>query len=188
MFSHALVADLGTIGELIDIAAVFERLEGARPERPFTSKTTVKAAESKIRARPSPALCDMLATSSDRPVVIGDPSALEGVISTLWPRLLPGMRREMRFRLSFGPEESGIAKIHIVGVPRVTVTRWPAARVIDLKQGLEIPKTAAGRFLSGEFKGDLSAFLAKLSIDCRSFETLDFASRALEISKVEVGV
>ena len=185
VFSHALVADLGAIGELIDIAAVFERLKGARPEAPFTSKTTVKASESNIRARPSPALCDMLATSSDRPVVIGDPLALEGVISALWPRLLPGMRREMRFRLSLGPEESDIAKVHIVAVPPVTVTRWPVARVIDLKHGPELPKTAAGRFLSSEFKGDLSAFLAELSIDCRTFETLGLASRALEISKAE---
>ena len=91
----------------------------------------------------------------------------------------------MRFRLSFGPEESDIAKVHIVAVPRVTVTRWPAARVIDLEHGPEMPNSAAGRFLSGDFKGDLSAFLAELSIDCRSFETLRLASRALEISKAE---
>ena len=185
VFSHALVADLGAIGELVNIAAVFERLEGARPEAPFTSRMTIKASESNIRARPSPELCNMLATSSDFPVVIGDPLALEGVISALWPRLLPGMRREMRFRLSCGPEESDIAKVHIVAVPRVTVTRWPVARVIDLTHGPEMPKTAAGRFLSGEFKGDLSAFLAELSIDCGTFETLDFASRALELSKIE---
>ena len=185
VFSHALVADLEAIGELIDIAAVFERLVGARPETPFTSKTTVKASESNIRARPSPELCDMLATSLDRPVVIGDPLELEGVISALWPRLLPGMRRKMRFRLSFGPEESDISKVHIVAVPQVTVTRWPVVRVIDLKRGPGIPKTASGRFLSGEFKGDLSAFLAELSIDCRTFETLDLASRALEISRIE---
>ena len=156
VFSHALVTDLEAIGDLVNIAAVFERLEGARPEAPFTSKTTVKVSERKITARPSPTLCDMLSTGSDRPVVIGDPLALEEVISALWPRLLPGMRREIRFRLSFGPEENDIAKIHIVAVPRVTVTRWPVARVIDLKQGPGIPKTAAGRFLSGEFKGDLS--------------------------------
>ena len=185
VFSHALVADLEAIGKLTDITAVFERLKGTRPEAPFTSRTTVKVSESKIRARPSPALCDMLATSSDHPVVIGDPLALEEVISTLWPRLLPGLRREMRFRLSFEPEESDIAKAHIVAVPRVTVTRWPAARVIDLEHGPEMPKTAAGRFLSGDFKGDLSAFLAELSIDCRSFETLGLVSRTLELSKAE---
>ena len=127
VFSHSLVADLGAIGELIDIAAVFERLEEARPEAPFTSQTTVKTSESNTRTRPSPELCDMLATSSDHPVVIGDPLALEVVVSALWPRLLPGMRRELRFRLSFGPEESDIAKVHIVAVPRVTVTRWPVA-------------------------------------------------------------
>ena len=96
------------------------------------------------------------------------------------------MRREMRFRLSFGPEEGDIAKIHIVAVPWVTVTRWPIARVVDLKHESEMPRTAAGRFLSGEFKGDLNAFLAELSIDCGTFETLDLASRALEISKVEL--
>ena len=185
VFSHALVADLEAIGELVDIAAVFERLKGTRPEAPFASKTTVKVSESKIRARPSPALCDMLMTSSDCPVVIGDPLALEGIISALWPRLLPGLRRELRFRLSFEPEESDIAKVHIVAVPRVTVTRWPAARVIDLGHGPEMPKTAAGRFLSGDFKGDLSAFLAELSIDCRSFETLGLAAHALEISNAE---
>ena len=184
VFSHALVTDLGAIGELVDIAAVFKRLEGVRPEALFTSKTMVKASESEIRARPSPALCDMLSTDSDRPVVIGDPLALEEVISALWPRLLPGMRREMRFRLSFGPEENDIANFHIVAVPRVTVTRWPVARVIDLKQGPEIPKTAAGRFLSGEFKGDLSAFLDELSTNCETFETLGLASRALELSSV----
>ena len=185
VFSHALVADLGAIGDLTDIAAVFERLEGTRPEAPFTSKTTVKASETSIRARPWPELCDLLATSSDRPAVIGDPLALEGVIIDLWPRLLPSLRREMRFRLSFGPEESDIAKVHIVAVPQVTVTRWPVARVIDLKSGPERPKTAGGRFLSGEFKGDLSAFLAELSIDCVTFEALDLAARALELSKVE---
>ena len=185
VFSHALVADLGAIGDLADIAAVFERLEGSRPEAPSTSKTTVKASETNIRARPSPELCDMLATSADRPVVIGDALALEGVIIALWPRLLPGLRREMRFRLSFGPEESDIAKVHIVAVPQVTVTRWPVVRVIDLKSGPAMPKTAAGRFLSGEFNGDLSAFLAELSIDCRTFEALDLAARALELSKVE---
>ena len=185
VFSHALVADLEAIGKLIDIATVFKRLKGTRPEAPFTSKTTVKVSESKIRARPSPALCDMLATSPDHPVVIGDPLALEGVISVLWPRLLPGLRREMRFRLSFEPEESDIAKVHIVAVPRVAVTRWPAARVIDLEHGPETPNTAAGRFLSGDFKEDLSAFLAELSIDCSSFETLGLASHALEISQVE---
>ena len=185
VFSHALVADVGAIGDLTDIAAVFERLEGTRPEAPFTSKTTVKASETNIRARPSPELCDMLATSSDRPAVIGDPLALEGVIIDLWPRLLPSLRREMRFRLSFGPEESDIAKVHIVAVPQVTVTRWPVVRVIDFKSGPERPKTAGGRFLSGEFKGDLSAFLAELSIDCDTFEALDLAARALELSKVE---
>ena len=127
----------------------------------------------------------MLATSSDCPVVIGDPLALEGLVSDLWPRLLPGMRRGFRFRLRFGPEESGIASVHIVAVPPVTVTRWPIARVIDLAPAPKIPRTAAGRFLIGEFKGDLCAFLAELSIDCNSFETLGLAARAFEISKPE---
>lgn len=187
VFSHALVADLGAIGELVDIATVFERLKGFRPDAPITLKTTVKASESKARALPSPALCDMLATSSDLPVVIEDPLALEGVISALWPRLLPGMRCEMRFRLSFGPEESDLAKVHIVAVPRVTLTRWPSTRVVELKHGPELSRTAAGRFLSSESKEDLYAFFAELSIDCRTFETFGFASRALEISKDEAG-
>ena len=185
VFSHALVADLGTIGELVDIATVFERLKGSRPETPITLKTTVKASESKIRALPSPALCDMLTTSSDLPVVIEDPLALEGVISTLWPRLLPGMRREMRFRLSFGPEESDLTKVHIVAVPSVTVTRWPITRLVELKHGPELPRTAAGRFLSSESKADLCAFFAEMSIDCITFKTFRLASRALEILKDE---
>ncbi len=49
VFSHALVADLGAIGELVDIATVFERLRESRPETPITLKTTVKASESKTR-------------------------------------------------------------------------------------------------------------------------------------------
>ena len=63
VFSHALVADLGAIGELVDIAPVFECLNGSRPEVPITSKTVVNASESKTRVLPSPALCDMLASS-----------------------------------------------------------------------------------------------------------------------------
>ena len=185
VFSHALVADLGAIGELVDIATVFERLKGLRPEEPTTSETTINASESKTRALPSPALCDMLATSLDFPIVIEDPLALEGVISTLWPRLLPGMRREMRFRLSFGPEESHLSKVHIVAVPPITVTRWPSTRVIELEHGLELPRTAAGRFLRSESKEDLCAFFAEMSIDCRTFETFRLASRVLEISKDE---
>ena len=185
VFSHALVADIDAIGELIDITAVFERLRGARPEAPLASRTTIKVSTGNTRPRPSPAICDMLGACPDRPVVIEDPLALEGVISALWPRLLPALRRAMRFRLSFGPEESDIAKVHIVAVPPVTVTRWPVARLIDLERGPEIPKTAAGRFLTGNIKGDLSAFLADLSIDCRTFESLDLASRALEFTLVE---
>ena len=185
VFSHALVADLGAIGELVDIATVFERLKESRPEAPITSKTTINASESKTKALPSPALCDMLVTSSDLPVVIENPLALEDVISTLWPRLLPGIRREMRFRLSFGPEESHLAKVHIVAVPPITVTRWPSTRVIELKHGPELPRTAAGRFLSSESKKDLCAFFAEMSIDCRTFETFRLASRVFEISKDE---
>ena len=186
VFSHALVADLEAIGELVDIATVFERLRGSRPEAPITSKTTiVKTSEGKTRAVPSPELCDMLVTSSDFPAVIEDPLALEGVISALWPRLLPGMRREMRFRLSFWPEENDLAKVHIVAVPPVTITRWPSTRLVEPKHGLELPRTAAGRFLSSESKADLCAFFAELSIDCRTFETFRFASRALEILKDE---
>ena len=185
VFSHALVADLGAIGELVDIATVFERLRGSRPEAPITSKMTVKASESKTKAVPSPALCDMLVTSSDFPAVIEDPLALEGVISALWPRLLPGMRREMRFRLSFWPEENDLAKVHIVAVPPVTVTRWPSKRLVEPKHGSELPRTAAGRFLSSESKADLCTFFAELSIDCRTFETFRFASRAFEILKDE---
>ena len=185
VFSHALVADLGAIGELADIATVFERLNGYRPEEPITSKTVVTASESKTRVLPSPALCDMLATRSDCPVVIGDPLALEEVISILWPRLLPGMRRELRFRLSFGPEESDLGNIHIVAVPPVTVTRWPDTRVLEFRHGPELPKTAASRFLRNQSRGELRTFLAGLSIDCRTFETLDLAARAFEISIAE---
>ena len=99
--------------------------------------------------------------------------------------IVAGMRREMRFRLSFGPEESHLAKVHIVAVPPITVTRWPSTRVIELKHGPELPRTAAGRFLSSESKEDLCAFFTELSIDCRTFETFLLASRVLEISKDE---
>ncbi|MYB26245.1 MAG: hypothetical protein F4X32_01930 [Candidatus Dadabacteria bacterium] len=185
VFSHALVADLGAIGELVDIATVFERLRGSRPEEPLTSRMTVKASDGKTRPLPSPELCDMLATSSDFPAVIEDPLALEGVISALWPRLLPGMRREIRFRLSFWPEESDLAKVHIVAVPTVTVTRWPSARLVEPKHGSELPRTAAGRFLRSESRADLCAFFAELSIDRSTFKTFCLASRALEILKDE---
>ena len=125
----------------------------------------------------------MLVTSSDFPVVIENPLALEGVISALWPRLLPGMRREMRFRLSFWPEETDLAKVHIVAVPSVTVTRWPSMLLVKLKHGPEVPRTTAGRFLSSESKEDLCTFFTEMSIDCKTFETFRLASRTLEILK-----
>lgn len=185
VFSHALVADLGMIGELFDIAAVFALLKAARPQVPCASILMVDASDWQVRARPSPVLCDMLAIDSDFPVVIGDPLALEGVVGALWPRLFPALRRKIRFRLSFGPEESGIANIHIVAVPRVTVTRWPSARVLDLNHGPKMAESPAGRFLSGEPEGDLGAFIKELSIECSSFTTLRLASHALEISRAE---
>ena len=117
VFSHALVADLNEIGELIDIAAVFALLKRVRPQVLVISKTTIRASEFKDRPGPSPSLCDTLATSSDHPVVIGNPLALEGIVSALWPRLLPAMRRELWFRLSFGPEESDIGKRPCRGRP-----------------------------------------------------------------------
>ena len=187
VFSHALIADKVAIGEMQNIAAVFQQLKRTRPEAPFASKTLIDTSEKTVERPPPPTVCDMLTISSDCPVVIANPLALEGLISALWPRLLPSIRRELQFRLSFGPEESGIAKLHIVAVPTVTLSRWPVGRVAEPTNELQSPQTAAGAFLCGQFRGDLDAFLGELSIDCKTFETLGLAARALELIRSERG-
>ena len=155
------------------------------PQHP--SQRRLRSAPLKYRRRHSPrrhsAIC--LSTPSDIPAVIIDPSALQGVISVLWPRLLPELRREFRFRLSFGPEEADISRMHIVAVPSITATGWPQTRVVDLSSSTKTAKTAAGRFLVGQLNGDVPGFLAGLSIKCTSFQRLELCCRVLEMSGVE---
>lgn len=110
---------------------------------------------------------------------------MQDIISVLWPRLLPDLRREFRFRLSFGPEEADISRVHIVAVPSITATAWPQARVVDLSYSTETAKTAAGRFLAGQLNGDVPGFLTALSIKCTSFQRLELCCHALEMSRVE---
>lgn len=185
VFSHALVCDLDVVQDLCDVAAVFDSLKAARPPVLFATKTTIGLSTMQTKTQPSPDLCDLLSTPSDIPAVIIDPSALQDIISALWPRLLPDLRREFRFRLSFGPEEADISRLHIVAVPSIIETAWPQARVVDLSYSTETAKTAAGRFLAGQLNGDVSGFLAALSIKCTSFQRLDLCCSAFEMSQVE---
>ena len=185
VFSHALVCDLDVVQDLCDVAAVFDSLKAARPSVLFATKTTIDPSTMQTRTQPSPALCDLLSPPSDIPAVIIGPSALQDVINALWPRLLPDLRRELRFRLSFGPEEADISRLHIVAVPSIIATAWPQARVVDLSYSTETAKTAAGRFLTGQLNGDVPGFLAALSIKCTSFQRLELCCSALEMSDVE---
>ena len=185
VFTHALVCDLDVVQGICDVATVFDSLKATRPPTPFATKTAVSASTMQARSQLSPVLCDLLSAPSDIPAVIIGPSALQGVISVLWPRLLPELRREFRFRLSFGPEEADISRVHIVAVPSVTATGWPQARVVDPSYSTETAKTAAGRFLAGHLNSDVPHFIAALSIKCTSFQRLELCCRAFEMSQVE---
>ena len=185
VFSHALVTELDGAEGLIDITTVFRSLKATRPLTPSAKRTVLTVTGNQPTPSPSARFCDLLATPSDNPVVVVGPSALEEVIGHLWPRLLPGMRSALRFRLSFGPEEADVFNVHIVAVPSITATRWPESRVVDLGRPPKMASTAAGRFLTGELNGGLHEFLADLSIRCTSFQTLELCCRALEMSYVE---
>lgn len=183
VFSHAFVIDAHAVASLNHIAPLFRQLKANRPDVLSAGRTTVDTTHPQPAEGPAPQLCDMLITPSGGPVVIGNPSALEPAIASLWPRLLPSLRRHFRFRLSFGPEEPNVARVHVVAVPAQTVTRWPPDRVLDLESRLQTPNTPAGRFLHRDSDRELVSFLDDLAIVCDNFETLSLASRALELSK-----
>ena len=185
VFSHALVTELDVAEGLSDVTTVFRLLKATRPLAPSAKRTALTVSGNQPTPSPSARLCDLLATSSNSPVVIVGPSALEEVIGRLWPRLLPAMRSALRFRLSFEPEEADVFNVNIVAVPSITATRWPASRVVDIGHPSEIASTATGRFITGELNGGLPEFLADLSIHCTSFQTLELCCRALEMSHVE---
>ena len=183
VFSHALVAEAESISSLPDVVSVFDRLKAIRPVSFNPSKTVITLTNNRPTSYPSSELCDLLTTLSDGPAIIVGPSILEESIVALWPRLLPSMRSELRFRMSFGPEEADISRMHIVAVPTITATRWPEGRVAAaLGADQQEAHTAGGRFLTGKFERDLPKFLAGLSIECTSFKKLDLCCRALELS------
>ena len=187
VFSHALVADATVVNSLTDIACVFGALKAERPITCKPSAITIDVSNDPQREYPPAELCDLLSTSSDSPVVVVGPSALENIIITLWPQLLPSMRSELRFRMSFGPEETDVSSIHIVAVPRIAATRWPEDSIVEGGAGGHEAHTAGGRFLTGQLVGNLSRFLSELAITCMSFRTLDLCCRALELSNAERG-
>ena len=185
VFSHAFVIDADDVVRLNHIAPLFRRLKTNRPDVLAAGRTTIETTDSCPTKPPAPQLCDLLASPSGGPVVIGNPLALEPAIASLWPRLLPSLRRHFRFRLSFGPEEPDVARLHIAAVPGQTVTRWPPDCVLDLESRLQTPNTSAGRHLHRDSDLELVSFLDNLAIVCDTFEDFSLASRALEISQLE---
>ena len=185
VFSHALIFDADAVASLNHIAPLFRRLKTNRPNIVTANRTTVETADPCPAKSPAPQLCDLLVSPPSGPVVIADPLALEPAIASLWPRLLPSLRRHFRFRLSFGPEELNAARLHVAAVPGQTVTRWPPDRVLDLESRLETPNTPAGRYLHGDSEPELVSFLDDLAIVCDTFEDLSLASRALQLFRLK---
>ena len=185
VFSHAFVFDADAVTSLNHIAPLFRRLKTNRPNILTASRTTVETTDPCPVMPPAPQLCDLLVSPPGGPVVIADPLALESVIASLWPRLLPSLRRHLRFRLSFSPEEPNAAELHVVAVPPQTVTRWPSDRVLDLESCIQTPSTPAGRYLHGDSDSELVSFLDDLANVCDTFEDLSLASRALQLLRLK---
>lgn len=181
VFSHALVIDGKAIGELNDLRSVFQLLCHQRTERQIAASRVVEVGSVSYAPPPGP-ICDMITTRVESAVVASDPAWFEDLCARIWSRLLPTMRADFKFGMSFDPEEAARQGLHFALVPQSTLPRWPAERRADGIRDDAPARTAAGQYLADADNGRLARFVEDLEIETVRLASFGRLGRAYELS------
>ena len=182
VFSHAIVVAKDDIEAFADLRAIFGHLQKARSS-PLLAERRMISATGRVEEPPPGPFSDMVTVPSKFPAITVDDARFENLIIRLWAKLPPAMRSELRFGLSFGPDEAQSQGLQIALVPASLEMLWPLERRIDATYDQSPARTAAGRYLSSGSSGKLEAHIEDLNIHSISLSKIALLGRSCEIAE-----
>lgn len=180
VFSHALVIDKSAARDINNLRPVVDVLLSERQPQLAASQKTIHT-NGEEPPPPPGKFCDMLAARPATVIVLTDGARYEDMIIRTWARLLPSMRADLRFGMSFEPEESRQQGLHIALVPSISLVRWPVERRADTVADTDPAQTAAGRYLARADEGRLDAFVSALEMQRVSLTDFALIGRASDV-------
>ena len=187
VFSHALLAPRDGIAETKDLEPLLRLLASSDRQRPDAK--TLHVACSEVRVPPANDLIDTaeaLGGNGRLPAVRLGHIGFDDLVIALWAHLLPGIRREFAFRLSFDPRDLiEEPKPTLVCTPPGMAGRWSGYQVIRSAKCRE-PSSLAAAILTGHGKADpVIEFMHEMGVKPASFSELRLVEQAyrLDISE-----
>lgn len=181
VFSHAFVFDKKSIEQLDDIQSLFRLLHHKRPSM-FDPLQRTAEAKPKLETLPSGLVCDKLTRSPFSTIVTTNSENYEDIVARVWSSLLPSMRPNFRFKLSFDPAEAERENLNIALVPLTILPRWPQDRRIDEFDNQAPASTLAGKSLAAADNGQLFTFVESLDIEEIELAMYGLLGSACELS------
>lgn len=186
VLAHAVLIPLEKAGTCSDLRPLFKNLiaEGNRPSE-LPEIAEVEEYGPPPLSSELEGVVSALVSPGKGPVVRFGHLGFEELISALWVRLWPEMRKSFSFRLSFGPNDIVETPApNLVCTPRSLVARWRHVRISE--QYLGAPQSAAADALLNDGAGrPLLAFGNSIGVTPSSFEELSLLERAYRFSELK---
>lgn len=176
--SHALIAPLDSIVAVADLRPMFDHLI-AEPAAPASLPPLTIVCDGLVPAAPElSAAAAALVTRGTGPVIRVGHHDFEPLITSLWARLWPAIRRGFAFRLSFGPGDLVESpQPALICTPASLVARWQGYRLLD--RSANSATSLASVMLSGDGGGEpLRSFADSIGAELSSFAELPLLERA----------
>ncbi len=190
MFSHALIVPLNEITRISDLRPLLEILTVDDRSRPTAETIDLPRIERHLPGScdlPEP--CDLLdaaealVSAEKLPTVRAGHSGFDDLVVALWARLLPRMRRNFAFRLSFSPDDlvEDLTPA-LVCTPHTMVGQWTGYCVIR-SGAVEEPTSLASAVLSSRRNiASLLEFRSEIGADPETFIDLRLLDQAYQFS------
>ena len=183
VFSHALIVPLDEITRVSDLRPLLKLLAANERSRPAAKAIDLAAIETLFPdAEDLMGAAEALASPTDLPVVRVGYRGFDQLVEALWARLLPEMRRNFAFRLSFGPRDLvEDLKPALVCTPHEMAGRWTGHRVIGPSDSLQ-PNSLASAVLSGRGNAaPLLEFMREIAVEPTTFAELRLLDQACRL-------
>ena len=187
VFSHALIAPLDGITRTSDLRPLLKLLTTDERSRPAAE--TIDLVSIDTHPPDTDDLIDAaeaLSSMIELPVVRAGHVGFDHLVVALWARLLPKMRRNFAFRLSFGPHDlvEDLTPA-LVCTPHATVGRWTGYRIIR-SGAFHQPTSLARAVLSGRGNtAQLLEFMGGIGAEPATFTDLRLLGQACRLSRQE---
>ncbi len=176
VFTHALIFDLIDAGNLADLGCLLPlfpespqhsgSLQAIEIDKPVGDTHTVPD-----RVQGLESLVQTLVSNSSKsaPAVWLGQEGFDAVIVGVWNCLWPAIRRELRFRLSFGPQDTTQQGFTIVSTPAALESRWRTFPIVRVGDRAPSPTLATAFVLRQPDAAYLHALAADLDAPLASF-------------------